>query len=92
MALGLHLLCAGEAQLHAGIGVDRIVDAAMAGDEAAQHLLVGRIDDGITGQAGDVALPQIQTALSLVQRRQLNDSLASAFFLQIEMCIRDRDR
>ena len=47
MALCPHKLRAGQTQLHARIGVDSIVNAAVAGDEAPQHPTVRRVDNGV---------------------------------------------
>ena len=41
-------------QLDAGIGVDAVINAAVAGDIAPGHTTVGGVDDGITAQGGDV--------------------------------------
>ena len=48
-----------QPKLYSRIGMDRIVDTAVARDKASQHLAVGRINNGIHRQPGDVALPQI---------------------------------
>ena len=56
MALPLHHFVTFLAQLHARSGMDGVVDAAVKRMETAQHLAVGRIDDGINAETGDVAL------------------------------------
>lgn len=40
-----------------------IVDAAVAGNVASGHLAVGRVYDGVRGQGGDVAFPQVEVVL-----------------------------
>ena len=49
------------AELDAGIGVDAVVDAVVAGAVAAGHTGVGGVDDGVAPQGGDVPLPEVQT-------------------------------
>ena len=46
-------------RMYPGIGVDAVVDAAMAGDVTASHSTVSGVDDGITAQSGNVPLPEI---------------------------------
>ena len=58
-----HELCAFVAKLHARIGVDGVVYAAMAGSKAAQHLAVGGIHNGVDRKGGNVALPEIEARL-----------------------------
>ena len=60
-ALLLHNCRALLPQLDAGIGVDAVINAAVAGDIAPGHTTVGGVDDGITAQGGDVPLPEIDT-------------------------------
>ena len=59
-ALFAHDPRAFQAQLDAREGVDRVVDAQMPRRPAAQHLAVGRVDDGIRPDRGDIAAPQPQ--------------------------------
>ena len=83
VALALHQLLAGQPQLHAREGVDGVVDAAMAGHKAAEHLAVGRVDDGVAAQGGDVPLPEIDPRLHRFQLLQVGDALAADFLLQV---------
>ena len=57
--LPLHQLRTGKAELNPGIGVNGIVDTAVAGAEAPEQLAVGGVDNGVALQRGDVALPQV---------------------------------
>lgn len=57
VSLLFHQFCACQAKLNPGEGMDRVVDAAVIGAEAAQHLAVGGVDNGVTAQGGNVALP-----------------------------------
>ena len=58
VALLRHQGVAGQAELDAGAGVDDVVDTGVAGLEAAQQGAVGRVDDGVGLQPGDVPLPE----------------------------------
>lgn len=78
MPLRPHDAVAGVTQLDAGGGVDGVVDAAVQGDEAAEQLAVGCIDDGIDPKPRDVALPHLQ-ALAL----RLHDTLVGHLPLQL---------
>ena len=60
MALRCHDACALKAELHARIGVYRVVYAAVAGDVAAGHAGVRRVHYAVGGQRRDVALPEIE--------------------------------
>ena len=57
MALLFHHLCTGQPELHTCEGVDGVVDTAVAGIKAAQHLAVCRIDNRVTAQNSNVSLP-----------------------------------
>ena len=57
VALGPHDARALKAQLDPRVGVDGVVDATVVGHEAAQHLAVGGVDDGVDLEHGDVAVP-----------------------------------
>lgn len=57
-----HQLRAGKTQLHTAEGVNLIINAAVVWTEAAQHLRVGGIDNGITGKGGNISLPKVNTA------------------------------
>ncbi len=78
VALRPHDAVAGLTQLDACGGVDGVVDAAVQGDEAAEQLAVGGIDDGVDLEPGDVALPH-QQALAL----RLHDTLVGKLPLQL---------
>ena len=58
VALCLHEFVAVVAHLDACHRLLDVVDAVMVRQEAAEHLAVGRIDDGIDAQPRDVALPK----------------------------------
>ena len=60
VALLLHDLRALQAQLHAGEGVDGVVDAQMPGNPAAQKRAVRGVDDGVALQGRDVPTPDAQ--------------------------------
>lgn len=45
------------AQLHARRGMDGVVDASVQRVEAAQHLRISGVHDGVHAETGDVALP-----------------------------------
>lgn len=57
IALLLHQRFTGEPQLHAGIGVDRVVNAAVVRHIAAGHAGVCCVDNGVAFQRGDISLP-----------------------------------
>ena len=60
VALLSHDLRALQAQLHAGEGVDGVVDAEVPGDPAAQKRAVRGVDDGVAAQGRDVPAPDAQ--------------------------------
>ena len=74
-----HKLGAGLPRLHAGGGVDGVVDAPVAGDKAPQHLAVGGVDDGVHRQGGDVPLPEVLPRLPGGEVGQAGDG----FFRQL---------
>ena len=74
-----HQFSAGQPKLYTGEGMDGIVDAAVAGDEASQHLTVGRIDDRIAAQGGNISLPKIDAFLHLPQVGKLGNPLTADF-------------
>ena len=83
VTLHLHKLITGVTELYARVGVDGVVDAAVTGIEAAEHLRVGGVDDGVAFQRGDVTLPEIDTLLHRFQVGDIGDAFARSFFLQI---------
>ena len=85
MPLLLHDLVAVTSELYSGKGVNSIVDAAVTGTEAAEHLTVGGVDDRIASQRGNVALPKINIILNRLQIRYICDTLAAVFLLQISV-------
>lgn len=52
-------------ELHPGEGVDGVVYASVAGDEASEHPAVGGVDDRIAFQGGYISLPQAYAALEI---------------------------
>ena len=83
VALRFHQFIAGVPELYPGIGVDGVVDAAVAGIEATEHLRIGGVDDGVASQCGDVALPKIDTLLHRQKISDIGNALARSFLLQI---------
>ena len=61
LQLAAHDAVAGKPELHAGKGVDGIVDAAVIGMKAAQHAPVCRVHHGTAFQSGDIPLPDAET-------------------------------
>ena len=59
VSLRAHDRVADVAQLQSRVGVDRVVDAAVIGREAAEQLRVRGVDDRIDFERRDVALPEI---------------------------------
>ena len=64
-ALGLHEAEALVPELEARRRVDGVVDAPVAGVKAPQQGGVGRVDDGVRPQPGDVPLPEDQAWVGL---------------------------
>ena len=58
-----HQFFTGKAQLHPGIGVDGVVDAAVVRAVAAGHAAVGGVDNGIAPERCNIALPKVQPRL-----------------------------
>ena len=58
MSLTLHERSAFRTQLRTSCAVNRVVDAAVAGDEAAEESRVRRVDNRIRREARDVTLPE----------------------------------
>ena len=89
MALGPYEPVAGIPQLETGGGMNGVVDAAVAGMKTAQEGAVGRIDDGVGPQAGDIAPPQRQMWVGGADRQR--HLLHHALFrpLCTEQCILD---
>ena len=75
VALAGHEGGAVAAELHAGIGVDAVVDAVVAGAVAAGHAGVGGVNDGVAAQRGDVPLPEVQIAPDGGQVAKIGDAL-----------------
>ena len=67
---------------------DTVINTAVAGDEASQHLAVGGIYDRVAAQGGDIALPKINIILNGLQISKFGDSLSSDFLLQISILYR----
>ena len=63
MPLHLHQRSACRAQRQPRRRVNRIVNAAVSGDEAAEESRVGRVDDRVRREARDVALPEGNTRI-----------------------------
>ena len=63
--------------------VDGIVHTAVAGDETAQHGAVGRVDDGVHRQGGDVPLPQVEPRPHRAKVVQTGHPFAAQLFLQV---------
>ena len=57
ISLRFHHLGAEIPKLDPGVGVDAVVDAGVHRHEAAQHLRVGGVHNGVNGQTGDIPLP-----------------------------------
>ncbi len=55
--LFLHQLRASCPKLNTRIGMNGIVDAAVARAETAEHLAVGGVDNGIAAKGGNITLP-----------------------------------
>ena len=70
-------------QLHPGIGVDAVVDAAMTGDVTASHSTVSGVDDGITAQSGNVSLPEIYPLCYGHQICEISNTLLNQLFSEI---------
>ena len=60
VALTPHQVRAGEPQLYPRSRMDRVVDAAVAGNKTAEQRAVGRVDDGVRREPGDVSAPEIE--------------------------------
>lgn len=84
MSLCLHHALAFQTQLHTRRRMDGVVYAAMQGNEAAEHPVVGGICDGIHTQAGDVALPKAQVRMARTRGNviQSHHSFLCQLFLQ----------
>ena len=76
MPLPLHQSGTFQTELYARIGVDGVVDAAVAGNEAAQHTTVRRVDNSVGGKGSNIAPPEIQAGL---YRRQILKSCDAPF-------------
>ena len=83
MPLRPHQLRAGQPELYSGEGVDGIVNAAVAGDKAAQHLAVCGVDNGIAFQRGNVATPEVHPLPHRRQVLNVRDPLLPGFLSQV---------
>ena len=85
--LGAPLLChdfgAGGSELHTGIGVNGIVDAAVIRVKAAEQAAVCGVYDRIAFQRGDIALPQIQAVPYRPECAVVDDTLLLGLRLQV---------
>ena len=81
-SLGRHQPGAGRPQLHPGKGVDRIVNAPVAGRKAAEQGAVGGVDDRIALQCRDIALPEVKPCPGGGEGAVIGDALAAGFLLQ----------
>ncbi len=57
MVLFAHKLRTGSAKLSPRIGMNGVVDAAVTGAKAAEHLTVCGIDDTVAAKRGNIAFP-----------------------------------
>ena len=94
MALRFHDAVTFEAQLHAGEGVDGVVDAVVVRLIAAGHAAVGGVDDGVDAQRGDIALPEINPWRDRREIVDIGDALcgklaAQIFVLHLEHIVSD---
>lgn len=72
-----------EAQFDSCEAVDRVVDAAVVWYVASGHSAVDCIDNGITAQYRDIALPDIEAILCRGQVRKVCDSFCFCLDLQV---------
>lgn len=72
-----------ESKFHPCISVNRIINTAVTRAEATEHLRVCGVDDRITAQRGDVALPKIDTVPYRKQFFEIGNSFLLDFFPQI---------
>ena len=64
ISLSVHDLIAGQPKLYAADAVDHIVHAGMTGDKTAPQSAVGRIDNSVDFQRGNIPFPEGYTAVS----------------------------
>ena len=83
VALDRHQSRARQAELHAGKGVDRVVDAAVVWRKAAQHLAVGSVHDAIHRERGDVSAPQVDVLLQGREVLQARHALLAGALLEV---------
>lgn len=81
LPLLLHERCTSGPKLNVGVGVNRIVDAAVTGPEALRHLADGSIDDGPAADRCNIAPLQIQVALYGVR-----SAISVIHFLALSSC------
>ena len=63
VSLFFHQFFTGPAELHAGKGVDGIVNAPVIGTEATEQPAVGSVYDSVALQCGNITLPEIDSLL-----------------------------
>ncbi len=83
VSLLFHQRGAGQPQLDPRVGVDGVVDAAVAGIKTPQQPAVGRIDDGVTPQGGDVPPPQVDALLHRAEGVQIGHPLPGDLLPQV---------
>ena len=54
--------------------MDTVIDTGVVGNIAAGHAAVCRIYDGVCRQAGDIPLPQVETAAEVLRVCNGNDA------------------
>lgn len=62
-----------------------VIDAAVVGAEAAEHLTVRGVYNRVAAKRGDVAFPEIEPLLHGLQAGSLGDSFLQNFLLQIRI-------
>ena len=78
-----HQLRTGKAELYAREGVDCIVDTPVIRAEAAEHLTVRGVDNRVTPERGNVALPQVNIGADRRKGRKVGHALLQCFLAQI---------
>ena len=70
-------------QLHAGKGVDAVIDAGVARDVAARHTAVRGVDDGPALEARDVPLPEVKVTTDRPQIVEVGNALVCQLLPQV---------
>lgn len=83
VALLLHQIIAYKAQLHAGKGMNCVVNAAMVGNITACHTAVGSVHNSITFQSSNISLPKVYSMLNRRKFGNIRNALSRNFVLQI---------